>query len=318
MRILVTGASGFIGGVVCRRALEQGHEVTALVRRPGSEPPGTAAVSGDLAAGGSLEQAVAEARPECVVHLAAEIASQRDAAKVTEVNIEGTRRLLAACRALDAGVPTEAGMGRRPTLPKFIFSSTVVTGDAHGELLTEESSLPVETPYGRAKQEGERMVLESGLPAVVIRPSHVYGPGGWYGEELVPRLRQPGRFAVIGSGANLWDVVHVEDVASAILLAVAGEAASGRVYHVADDEPITYYEFMALTASELGVGRPRRIPALLARLVAGRNAVDAVVRSARTSNARIKSELGWEPRFPTAREGVPDAVARLLAASAAS
>ncbi len=315
MRILVTGASGFIGGVVCRRAIEQGHEVTALVRRPGSEPPGTAVVSGDLAAGSGLEQAVAEARPECVVHLAAEIASQRDAAKVTEVNIEGTRRLLDACRALDA---TEAGMERRPALPKFIFSSTVVTGDAHGELLTEERSLPVETPYGRAKQEGERMVLESGLPAVVIRPSHVYGPGGWYSEELVPRLRQPGRFAVIGSGANLWDVVHVEDVATAILLAVAAEAASGRVYHVADDEPITYYEFMALTASELGVGRPRRIPAPVARLVAGRNAVDAVVRSARTSNARIKSELGWEPRFPTAREGVPDAVARLLAASAAS
>ena len=98
------------------------------------------------------------------------------------------------------------------------------------------------------------MVLESGPPAVVVRPSHVYGPGGWYGEELVPRLRQPGRFAVIGSGANLWDVVHVEDVAAAILLAVGDDAANGRVYHVADDEPITYYDFMALTASELASG----------------------------------------------------------------
>jgi nucleoside-diphosphate-sugar epimerase len=306
MRILVTGASGFIGGVVCRRAIERGHEVTALVRRPGSEPSGTAAVTGDLAAGGGLEQAVAEARPECVVHLAAEIASQRDAAKVTEVNVEGTRRLLDACLALPE------------PRPRFVFSSTVVTGDAHGELLTEDSALPVETPYGRAKQQGERMILESGLEAVVIRPSHVYGPGGWYGEELVPRLRQPGRFAVIGGGANLWDVVHVEDVAEAILLAAESDAANGRIYHVADDEPITYYDFMALTAAELGVGRPRRIPAPVARLVAGGNAVDAVVRSARSSNARIKGELGWEPRFATAREGVPDAIARLIAASAAS
>jgi nucleoside-diphosphate-sugar epimerase len=310
MRILVTGASGFIGGFVCRRAIEHGHEVTALVRRPGSEPPGTAAVTGDLGPDGGLEQAVAQARPECVVHLAAEIASQRDAAKVTEVNVGGTRRLLDACLAL--------GGTAAQILPQIIFSSTVVTGDAHGELLTEDGSLPVETPYGRAKQEGERMILDSGLPAVVIRPSHVYGPGGWYGEELVPRLRQPGRFAVIGSGANLWDVVHVEDVASAILLAVDADAADGRVYHVADDEPITYYDFMALTAAELGVGRPRRIPAPVARLVAGGNAVDAVVRSARTSNARIKDELGWEPRFPTAREGVPDVVARLIAVSAAS
>ncbi len=305
MRVLVTGASGFIGGFVCRRATERGDDVTALVRRPGSEPPGTTAVTGDLGPGGGLDAALAQARPDCVVHLAAEIASQRDPAKVAEVNVAGTRRLLDACLAL-------------AERPRFVFSSTVVTGDAHGGLLTEDAPLPVETPYGRSKQEGERMVLESGLPAVVIRPSHVYGPGGWYGEELVPRLRQPGRFAVIGSGANLWDVVHVEDVAAAILLAAGDEAADGRVYHVADDEPITYYDFMALTASELGVGRPRRIPAPVARLVAGRNAVDAVVRSARSSNARIKGELGWEPRFPGSREGVKDAVARLIAASAAS
>jgi nucleoside-diphosphate-sugar epimerase len=71
---------------------------------------------------------------------------------------------------------------------------------------------------------------------------------------------------------------------------------------------------MALTAEALGVGPPRRVPAALARLAAGRNAVDAVVRSARSSNAKIKRELGWAPRFATARDGVPDAVARLLAA----
>ncbi len=242
------------------------------------------------------------------MHLAAEIASQRNGARVEEVNVTGTRRLLDACLA-QTGDPA-AG-------PRVIFSSTVVTGDARGALLTEDKPLPVETPYGRAKQEGERMVLGSGLPAVVIRPSHVYGPGGWYGLELVPRLRAPGRFAVIGSGANLWDVVHVEDVATALLLAVTAEAATGRVYHVADDEPISFYDFMALTASELGVGPPRRIPAALARVVAGRNAVEALVRSARSSNERIKRELGWRPSFPSARQGVPDAVARLLAPSAA-
>ena len=129
---------------------------------------------------------------------------------------------------------------------------------------------------------------------------------------LVPRLRQPGRFAVIGSGTNLWDVVHVEDVAAALVTA-AHDAPAGSIYHVVDDEPITYYDFMALTAEALGVGAPRRIPAALARLVAGSNAVDAVVRSARSSNAKIKRELGWQPRFATAAAGVPDAIAQLAA-----
>jgi nucleoside-diphosphate-sugar epimerase len=143
MRIIVTGASGFIGKALCAALLQWGHEVGALVRRPGSEPPGTRAVA----------------------------------------------------------------------------------------------VLPVQTPYGRSKQDGERRVPQAGLPAVVIRPSHVYGPGGWYANELVPRLRLPGRFAVIGRGENLWDVVHVEDVVGALALA-AERAAPGSIYHVVADEPM--------------------------------------------------------------------------------
>jgi len=297
MRALVTGASGFIGGVVCAQMIARGDEVTALVRRPGSAPPGTASVTGDLADTASLHAAAAQARPDCVVHLAAEIASQRDGARLLAANVEGTRNLLDACVA--AGTP------------RFVFTSTVVTGDAAGRVLTEQEPLPVQTPYGRSKQEGERMVLESGLPAVVLRPSHVYGPGGWYAHELVARLRQPGRLAVVGDGANMWDVVHVDDVAQAVLLAAVPDGPAGRVYHVVDDEPIRYYDFMALTASALGVGPPRRVPVWLARLLAGRNAVDAVVRSARSSNERIRAELGFAPRYPTAREGVPAAVAAL-------
>jgi nucleoside-diphosphate-sugar epimerase len=295
MRVLVTGASGFIGGAVCAGLLERGHEVSALVRRGGSEPAGTAAVVADLRDGEALGRALAQAEPDCVVHLAAEIASQRDSRKLQEVNVEGTRSLLAAC----AGIR-----------PRFVFASTVVTGDAQGAVLAEDEPLPVATPYGRAKVEGERMVTESGLPWVVVRPSHVYGPGGWYAQELVPLLRRPGRFAVIGSGTNMWDVVHVDDVAATFVLA-AEAAPAGSTYHVADDEPLTYYEFMALTADALGVGRPRHIPVFLARLAAGANAVDAVVRSARSSNARAKHELGLALRFPTARAGVPDALARM-------
>jgi nucleoside-diphosphate-sugar epimerase len=296
VNVLVTGASGFLGGAVCAELGERGHDVSALVRRPGSEPPGTTALAGDLVDAGALAAAVDRARPECVVHLAAEIASQRDADRIAEVNVEGTRRLLDACRAAGA--------------PRFVFASTVVTGDARGAEIDEDSVLPVETAYGRSKQEGERLVRESGLSSVIIRPSHVYGPGGWYEEEFVKRLRQPGRFAVIGSGQNWWDVVRVEDVASACVDA-AERAPAGAVYHVVDDEPIRYYDFVSLTAQALGVGPPRRIPAWLAGLGAGRDPVRAVVRSARSRNERIKRELGWRPRYPSAREGVPDAVAKL-------
>jgi nucleoside-diphosphate-sugar epimerase len=296
VKAFVTGASGFLGHAVCAELRSREHSVTALVRRPGSEPPGTGAVAGDLSDGGALQRALEQAKPDFVIHLAAEIATQRDPRKINEVNVNGTRRLLEACR--DAG----------PI--RFVFVSTVVTGDAHGAMLTEDSALPVATAYGRSKQEGEVLVRASGLTHAILRPSHVYGPGGWYAEEIVKRLKQPGRLVVIGSGANLWDVVRVEDVATACVDA-AQSTAAGALYHVVDDEPISYYEFVAATASALGVGPPRRVPEWLARRVTGRDPVAAVVRSARSSNARIKQELGWMPRFPNARQGIPDAVAKL-------
>ncbi|MGZ5420040.1 MAG: NAD-dependent epimerase/dehydratase family protein [Solirubrobacterales bacterium] len=296
MRALVTGASGFLGGVVSDALSAANHGSIAMVRRSGSAPPGTLEVQADLSDTRKLARVLEDQRPDAVIHLAAEIASQRSEAKIQEVNVEGTRRLLDACRAVGN--------------PRFLFASTVVTGDAKGELLTEDTKLPVETAYGRSKQEGERLVRDSGLDTVIIRPSHVYGPGGWYESEFVNRLRQPGRFAVIGSGKNLWDVVRVEDVAAAFVEAME-KAPGGSLYHVADDEPITFYDFVATTAAALGVGKPRRVPAFIARLAAGADPVKAVTRSARSSNEKIKRELGWAPRFPSAAEGVPDAVAAL-------
>ena len=302
MRVLVTGASGFVGRATCKELQERGHDVVALVRREGSEPEGTAAVQGDIAKGdeSALTELFAEARPEAVIHLAAEIASQRDQRKVLAANVDGTRRVVVAAN--------ECG-----TRPKLVFCSTVVTGDARGEMLEPGRPLPVTTPYGRSKQEGEQVIAASGLPHAIVRPSHVYGPGGWFEEEFVKRLRQPGRFAVIGRGDNWWDVVRVEDVASA-LVAAAERAPDGGVYHAVDDQPIRYYDFIALTAKALGVGPPRRIPARLARIAAGRHPVAAVTRSARSSNATLKQELGWQPRFPTAEAGVPDAVAEMQSA----
>jgi len=296
MRVLVTGASGFVGGVACETLRGRGHEVHALVRRPGSQPSDTKAVTGDLADADALDAAVSQVSPEAILHLAAEIASQRSEDRIREVNIEGTRRLIGAAQT--------SGVRR------IVFASTVVTGEAGGALLTEDAPLPVETPYGRSKQEGERLLLASGLEGIVIRPSHVYGPGGWYATELIPLLKRPGRFAVIGNGKNLWDVVHVEDVAAACADALE-RADPGTIFHCADDKPITYYDFMALTAKEMGLEAPRCIPAGIARLAAGRHTVAAVTRSARSSNAKLKAELGWKPHYPTAAEGVPAAVAQM-------
>jgi 2-alkyl-3-oxoalkanoate reductase len=301
MRVLVTGANGFVGRVACAELRSRNHQVAALVRRPGTEPAGTRAHQGDITEPASLAAAIDSAQPDAVVHLAAQTAATKDPDLIQKVNVEGTRNLVDAC--MSAGVE------------RFVFCSTVVTGNAYGETLTEESTLPVDTVYGRSKQKGEDIVLDSGLRTAVIRPGHVYGPGGWYETEFVKRLQQPGRLAVVGKGDNWWDVVRVEDVATALVLSLE-KAGTGSIYHVADDGPITLYDFVAATAEALGTGAPRRIPIALAKRIAGADPVKAVVRSAKTSNDRIKRELGWTLRYPTARTGVPDAVNRIIGVTA--
>jgi nucleoside-diphosphate-sugar epimerase len=134
MKAFVTGASGFVGHAVCAELRSREHEVFALVRRPGSAPPGTQPVAGDLGDRDALVRLLESAGADCVIHLAAEIATQRDPRKIDEVNVQGTRRLLAACTAAGA--------------PRCVFVSTVVTGDAGGAVLDESSTLPVQTAYG--------------------------------------------------------------------------------------------------------------------------------------------------------------------------
>jgi nucleoside-diphosphate-sugar epimerase len=296
MRVLVTGASGFVGRMTCAELRSRDHQVGALVRTPGTEPAGTRAHEGDITDPASLAHAIDVAQPDAVVHLAAETAATKDPERIELVNVQGTTNVVDAC--------SSAGVER------LLFCSTVVTGNAHGETLTEESTLPVDTVYGRSKQKGEEIVRGSGLRTAIIRPGHVYGAGGWYEHEFVKRLRQPGRLAVVGKGDNWWDVVRVEDVAAAIVTALE-KSGDGRVYHVADDQPITLYDFVALTAEALGVGKPRRVPVAVAKRMAGADPVKAVIRSAKTSNDRIKRDLGWAPRYPSARVGVPDAVNRI-------
>jgi nucleoside-diphosphate-sugar epimerase len=297
MRVFLTGGSGFIGFRLLETLVAGGHEVVCLSRSGTSSArlsaAGATVLSGDLTDSASLESCLRESKPTHVAHLAAEIATQRSAKRIHEVNVRGTEALIAACRDLP--------------LEKLLFLSTVVRGNADGQTFDETTPIPADTEYGKSKQAGDDIVLHAhqqwDLPGVILRPSHVYGPGGWLQSLIDDRM-----FRLPGKGDNWWDVVHVADVVSACVLLLQ-DAPPGEIYHVADDEPVTMKDFFARVSAALGRKPFGHAPVWTARLIKGSGPVIAAVRSAKSSNAKLKS-LGWAPTYPSSAQGLPAALGR--------
>ena len=151
-----------------------------------------------------------------------------------------------------------------------------------------------------AVAELERQVLQAG--GTVLRYGFFYGPGsqfqpdGFYGE--LARKRQ---FPIVGSGQGRWSFIHIEDAAEATMAAL--ERGAPGVYNVVDDEPAPATEWTPVFAASVGAKAPFRVPGWLARLLAGRVAVEGMTNQRGASNAKAKGELGWSPRYASWRDG---------------
>lgn len=308
-RVLVTGATGFIGRRLTESLVQDGRQVRCLVR-PASPPTvlddlrgrGVDLVSGDLMDRASLAKAVEDV--DVIYHLAAIFDYAAPRAITFKVNVEGTRNLLDACRSV--------------RLEKFIHCSTIGVMGRTGRVPADETRPchPEDAPYPRSKFEAEGLVREYhrrfGLPAVVVRPAAVYGPRDHTLLNMF-QLALRGRFnAILGSGENLVSFVHVTDVVRALLLAEA-KGRVGEAYIVANGST-TLGRFMETIARTLGTPPPtRHVPIGLvkfmavlsagkSRLVGGkptftRSSIDFATSDRVYDISKARNELGYEPRI---------------------
>jgi NADH dehydrogenase len=230
MKVLVTGASGFIGQALLPRLVAAGHDVRALARRPESVAvqARVEAVAGDLLDADSLDRAVRGM--DVVVHLAC-ATGIADARLVRRVNVDGTRALLDAAQ--------------RHGVRRFVFVSTI------------SATRPRMGPYGRTKREGEAMVAHAGLEWVTVRPSLVYGtsPVGLFAT-LAGYLRSLPVVPVIGNGRIELDPIHIDDVCEVLAQCVSRADVLGKTYDLLGPDRVTFNEFLARLGRELGVKKP--------------------------------------------------------------
>jgi nucleoside-diphosphate-sugar epimerase len=148
----------------------------------------------------------------------------------------------------------------------------------------------------------EDVVVKAG--GAVLRYGSLYGPGAIDDQVELVRKRQ---FPLVGGGTGYMSWVHLDDAASATVLAVE-QKASG-VFNIVDDEPAPASEWLPYLAACAGAKRPMRVPVWLARLLAGEMAVMMMTEGRGFSNAKAKRELGWELRHPSWRQGFKEELA---------
>jgi nucleoside-diphosphate-sugar epimerase len=306
MRVFLAGAAGAIGRPLVPLLVAAGHEVTGTTRSPeradAIRAAGATPVVVDALDAGALRGAVEEAAPEVIVHQLTALPERlnfrkRDLyAATNRLRDEGTRNLLDAARAAGA---------RRFVCQSIAFA---YAPGPRPEVMSEDAPLAVGAPppFGegvRVIDAMERAVVEAG--GLVLRYGWFYGPGTHFGEDgtLAADVRRR-RFPIIGSGAGLWSFIHVDDAASATVTAI-GRGDPG-AYNVVDDEPAAARDWLPAYADAIGAPPPRRVPVWLARLIAGRVATTANVQPG-ASNAKVKRELGWQPRWGSWREGFREA-----------
>ncbi|MET0557864.1 MAG: NAD(P)-dependent oxidoreductase [Solirubrobacterales bacterium] len=304
MRVFVAGASGAIGTPLVRQLLDAGHEVTGMTRRPERaerlREAGAEAVVCDAFDAQGLKDAVVAARPEAVIHLLTALPPKLKprgdwTAETSRLRIEGTRNLVAAAQAAGAR--------------RLVAESIAFLYRPEGDWVKDEEAPVFDDAPGhfgaayRAVVEMEQQVVGAdGLDGIALRCGFLYGPGTWYGRggseaENVAKRRTP----VVGAGTGTFSWVHVDDVAAAF--AAALERGDPGVYNVADDEPAPMREWLPVYAQALGAKPPRSVPAWLAKLVAGAPTVALALQTRGAANTKAKRELGWQPAYPSWRQG---------------
>jgi nucleoside-diphosphate-sugar epimerase len=263
-RVLVTGASGFIGGWIARGLHERGYAVRALYRR--ERPParlaalaaaGVEVVRGDLTRDPDARAAVSA--QEAVVH-AAGLLDWGPAELFQRLNVEATARLLAEARADGCRV--------------FLYiGSAAVHGFGPHHRSTEQGPYyaPV-SAYQTSKRQAEEAVLAANAPGfrtTVLRPANVYGPGDTTTLYRMLAGQERGIRTTLGGGRRLTSVVYIEDLVRAVVLALESEAAAGQVFNITSGEQVSWGELMGYSASLLGVHPWFELPLPVAWVLAG-------------------------------------------------
>jgi ornithine--oxo-acid transaminase len=307
---LITGATGFIGGHLAQRLVQEGHRVRCLVRA-GSDTALLGRLDVEIAVGDlTSARSLAGAAEGCryVLHCGAHVSDWGTAKEIARVNVEGTRNLLAA----------SVGASVR----RFVhFSTTDVYGYPGGAAIDETHvATRFRNWYAQTKLAAEAEVRRvDALDAVILRPSTVYGPRSTEVIGEIARAMRDGNMLLVDRGRAVAGLCYVDNLMDAAVLALRHDGAPGHAFNVSDGLDVTWKEFTDGLAEGLGCAQVRwslpywaangigfsfehgyrllrRATRLKTAPLLSRQAVHVLGRNQDFSNRKAREVLGWEPR----------------------
>jgi len=302
MRVFVAGATGALGRHLVPGLVAAGHEVTATTRTPGKvaqlREAGAEPVVVDGLDREAVIAAVRAAGPEVIVHQMTALAGVRSLRKLDKV-FAATNDL--RTRGTDNLLGAAAEVGTRRVIAQ---GNVGVYEHSGGRVKTEEDPLasrpptPSFAPALAAIKHVDRTVPLGAAEGIVLRYGGFYGPG--VSEPLLDAVRRR-QVPVIGGGTGIWSFIEITDAAAATLAAV--DRGAPGAYNVVDSDPAPVAEWLPYLAEVAGAKPPLRLPAWLGRLLGGEFVVAQMTSARGASNEKARKELGWEPRYPSWREG---------------
>jgi nucleoside-diphosphate-sugar epimerase len=308
VRVFVAGATGALGLPTVKALVSAGHAVIGLTRSPAKaallQAHGATVAHADVLDANAIKAAVATAAPDAVVQVLNALPKNgprrmRDVDATNRLRIDGTRNLL------DAAVTVGAS--------RYIAESVIV-GYAYGDfgpgLITEEQPFTHNAPAVaqpaidalRSLEDQVRQATRKGrIEGIILRFGVFYGPEVASTQFWVKLLRRR-LLPLPGGGRNCVSYIHVDDAAAAITAALE-RGTPGATYNIVDDQPATSGDFLRELARVIGAPQPLAVPVWAAYL-AGDYARRFWDLTLPVSNAKAKAELGWQPRYPTYREGL--------------
>ncbi len=316
-KVLITGATGLVGRHLARLAVEAGYDVQAMVRRGSNRGAlgelGVRFVEGDLADRESLPAALADA--DVVVHAAAQVGDWGPAEKYRAINVVALEHMLYAAE-------------RNGRLRRWIQVSSLGVYPARHHYGTDETVPPDPAGldgYTQTKAEAElvlqRHVRDHALPAVILRPGFIYGPGDRHALPRIIEKIRDGKMKFLGRGDRVLNNTAVENLCDAILLAIEKPGIEGETFNIRDERLVTREEFINTIADYLDKPHPRHVPERLGRLLVGPIETIARLRGRETppfltraqikfmtlnldfSIAKANRVLGYQPRVDF-RDGI--------------